>query len=64
MKGGKATPGGDGNVPILRTAHKDVAWLLAHVPVHSPASWLQNQVLRLEGDRVVRFLLFLAQIRQ
>ena len=64
MKSGKVAVGGDGNAPISWTARKDIARFLAHVLVHSPPSRLQNQVLRLEGDRVVRFLLFLAQIRQ
>ena len=64
VKSGKVAIGGDGNAPISWTARKDIARFLAHVLVHSPPSRLQNQVLRLEGDRVVRFLLLLAQIRQ
>jgi hypothetical protein len=56
IKSGKVAVGGDGNAPISWTARRDVARFLAHVLVHSPASRLQNQVLRLEGDRVVRFL--------
>jgi hypothetical protein len=63
VKSGKVAVGGDGNAQISWTARKDIARFLAHVLVHSPASRLQNQVLRLEGDRVVRFL-FLAQILQ
>jgi hypothetical protein len=55
VKSGKVAVGGDGNAPISWTARRDVARFLAHVLVHSPATRLQNQVLRLEGDRVVRF---------
>jgi len=51
VKCGKVAVGGDGNTPISWTARKDIARFLAHVLVHSPASRLQNQVLRLEGDR-------------
>lgn len=59
VKCGKVAVGGDGNAPISWTARKDIARFLAHVLVHSPASRLQNQVLRLEGDRAVRsFLCF------
>ncbi|KAI0284500.1 NAD-P-binding protein [Russula brevipes] len=51
VKSGKVAVGGDGNAPISWTARKDIARFLAHVLVHSPASRLQNQTLRLEGDR-------------
>jgi hypothetical protein len=61
VKSGKVAVGGDGNTPISWTARKDIARFLAHVLVHSPASRLQNQTLRLEGDRAVWSL---AQIRQ
>jgi uncharacterized protein YbjT (DUF2867 family) len=57
VKSGKVAVGGDGNAPVSWTARKDIARFLAHVLVHSPASRLQNQTLRLEGDRAVRFLL-------
>lgn len=59
VKCGKVAVGGDGNAPISWTARKDIARFLAHVLVHSPASRLQNQILRLEGDRAVcSFLCF------
>jgi hypothetical protein len=57
IKSGKVAVGGDGNAPVSWTARRDLARFLAHVLVHSPAARLQNQVLRLEGDRAVRFLL-------
>lgn len=57
VRSGKVAIGGDGNAPVSWTARKDIARFLAHVLVHSPASRLQNQTLRLEGDRAVRFLL-------
>ncbi|KAI9457886.1 NAD-P-binding protein [Russula earlei] len=49
---GKVSVGGDGNSKISWTARGDLARFLAHVLVHAPASRLQNQTLRLEGDRV------------
>ena len=61
IKSGKVAVGGDGNAPVSWTARRDIARFLAYVLVHSPASRLQNQVLRLEGDRVVRFLPWLNQ---
>ncbi|KAH9993632.1 NAD-P-binding protein [Russula vinacea] len=51
IKSGKVAVGGDGNAPVSWTARRDLARFLAHVLVHSPAARLQNQVLRLEGDR-------------
>jgi len=51
VKSGKVAVGGDGNAPVSWTARNDIARFLAHVLVHAPASRLQNQVLRLEGDR-------------
>ena len=53
VKSGKVAIGGDGNAPISWTARNDIARFLAHVLVHAPASRLQNQALRLEGDRAV-----------
>lgn len=61
LKSGKVAVGGDGNAPISWTARKDIARYLAHVLVHTPATRLQNQILRLEGDRVVRFPPFLVK---
>ena len=61
LKSGKVAVGGDGNAPISWTARKDIARYLAHVLVHTPATRLQNQILRLEGDRVVRFPIFLVK---
>jgi hypothetical protein len=58
IKSGKVAVGGDGKAPISWTARRDIARFLAHVLVHSPATRLQNQVLRIEGDRVVCFLPF------
>jgi len=52
IKSGKVAVGGDGNAPVTWTTRRDIARYLAYVLVHSPASRLQNQVLRLEGDRV------------
>ncbi|KAH9055456.1 NAD-P-binding protein [Lactarius vividus] len=48
---GKVAVGGDGNSPVSFTARNDVARFLAYVLVHAPAARLQNQTLRLEGDR-------------
>ncbi|KAH9032463.1 NAD-P-binding protein [Lactarius pseudohatsudake] len=48
---GKVAVGGDGNAPISFTARNDVARFLVYVLVHAPAARLQNQTLRLEGDR-------------
>lgn len=56
IKSGKVAVGGDGNALSSWTARRDVGRFLAYVLSHTPASRLQNQVLRLEGDRVVRFL--------
>ncbi|KAH9957369.1 NAD-P-binding protein [Russula dissimulans] len=52
VKGGKVSVGGDGNSKISWTTRSDLARFLAHVLVHAPASRLQNQTLRVEGDRV------------
>jgi uncharacterized protein YbjT (DUF2867 family) len=52
IKSGKVAVGGDGNAPVTWTTRGDIARFLAYVLVHSPGSRLQNQVLRLEGDRV------------
>ncbi len=56
VKSGKVAVGADGNAPISWTTRTDLARFLAHVLVHSPASRLQNQVLRPEGDRAVCLL--------
>ncbi|KAH8993477.1 NAD-P-binding protein [Lactarius akahatsu] len=40
-----------GNAPISFTARNDVARFLVYVLVRAPAARLQNQTLRLEGDR-------------
>ncbi|KAI9449456.1 NAD-P-binding protein [Lactarius psammicola] len=48
---GKVAIGGDGNSQISFTTRSDSARFLAHVLVHAPAARLQNQTLRLEGDR-------------
>jgi len=52
VKSGKVAVGGDGKAPISWTSRTDIARFLAHVLTNTPASRLQNQVLRLEGDRV------------
>ncbi|KAI0267015.1 hypothetical protein BC834DRAFT_872160 [Gloeopeniophorella convolvens] len=51
IKSGKVAVGGDGNAPISWTARGDIARFLVHVLVEQPASRLQNQTLRIEGDR-------------
>jgi hypothetical protein len=53
VKSGKVAVGGDGKAPISWTSRTDIARFLAYVLTNTPASRLQNQVLRLEGDRVV-----------
>lgn len=51
VKSGKVAVGGDGNSKISFTTRNDTARFLAYVLVHAPKERLQNQTLRLEGDR-------------
>ena len=53
VKGGKVAVGGNGDSPISFTTRPDAARFLAYVLVHAPKARLQNQTLRLEGDRAV-----------
>ncbi|KAH9055465.1 NAD-P-binding protein [Lactarius vividus] len=48
---GKVAIGGDGNSPISFTTRPDAARFLVYVLVNAPKARLQNQILRLEGDR-------------
>ncbi|KAI9437594.1 NAD-P-binding protein [Lactarius indigo] len=51
VESGKVAIGGDGNSPISFTTRPDTARFLAYVLVNAPKARLQNQTLRLEGDR-------------
>ena len=53
VKGGKVAVGGNGDSLISFTTRPDAARFLAYVLVHAPKARLQNQTLRLEGDRAV-----------
>ena len=53
VKSGKVAIGGDGNSQISFSTRPDAARFLAYVLVHAPKARLQNQTLRLEGDRAV-----------
>jgi predicted dinucleotide-utilizing enzyme len=51
LASGKVAVGGDGNSQISFTTRPDAARFLAYVLIHAPKARLQNQTLRLEGDR-------------
>lgn len=53
IKNGKASVGGDGNTPISWTTSPDIARFVAYVLTSLPASKLEWQTFRIEGERAV-----------
>lgn len=53
IRNGKASVGGDGNTPISWTTSPDIARFVVYVLTSLPASKLEWQTFRIEGERAV-----------